>query len=149
MTEAQEEIPSLTEIESEILPEEEIPSLTEIESEILPDEHAASSPDVDFTMAEAEEEVHSVENEATILPVGHADITPDEELVSNLHVAQAREKSSKLMWNLEVWGNQRAAELCGGRDYSYAGRVREQRLEGKYKENLAHRQKCEELLVGQ
>ena len=144
--------------------EEEIPTLTEIESEILPVEHAASSPDVEFTMAEAEEEVLSVENEATptdqqttliieseaeILPVGHADITPDVELVSNLHEAQAREKSSKLMWNLEVWGNQRAAELCGGRDYSYVGRVREQRLEGKYKEDLARRQKCEELLGGQ
>ncbi len=97
---------------------------------------------MDFTIAEVEEEVHSVE-------VGHADITPDKELASDLHVLQEQEESSKLMWNLEVWKNQRAAEVCGGRDYSYGGRVREIRFEQKYKEDLARRQQCEELLVGQ
>jgi hypothetical protein len=121
MSEAEEEIPTPT--------DQPITMMSEVEAEILPVGHVDSSPDVEFTMAEAEEEVLSVEYEATptdqpttliieaeaeILPVGHADITPDVELVSYLHEAQAREKSSELMWNQEVWRNQRAAEACGG-----------------------------------
>ena len=138
--------------------------MSEVDAEIFQVGHADSSPDVEFTMAEAEEEVLSVECEATptdeptkmiieaeaeIHPVGHADSSPDVELVSILHEAQAREKSSKLIWMQEVWRNQRAAEACGGSDYSYGGRVREERLERNYKKDLSYRKKWTELLGGQ
>ena len=76
-------------------------------------------------------------------------LPPNHELVTKLHDARAREESTNLFWKQEVWRNQRAAEACGGTDYSYGGRVREQRLERKYKEDLAHRKKWTKLLGGQ
>ena len=90
-----------------------------------------------------------IEAEVEIHPVGHADRSPDVELMSILHEAQAREKSSKLIWMQEVWRNQRAAEACGGSDYSYVGRVREERLERNYKKDLAYRKMWTELVGGQ
>ena len=138
--------------------------MSEVDAEIFQVGHADSSPDVEFTMAEAEEEVLSVECEATptdeptkminSLRIANSNnstrlLLPNHELESKLHEARAREESTRLFWLQEVWRNQRAAEACGGTDYSYGGRVREQRLERKYKEDLAHRKKWTKLLGGQ
>ena len=62
-----------------------------------------------------------------------------------LHEARARELSAYWFWKQEVIRNQRAAEVCGGTDYSYAGRVREERAERSYKEETAYRKRYTEL----